>query len=238
LSAGSTSRRFQNFSFSFRPLTYLHLPAHLSIMSSSSPRGQGGPKKSASEVQIRILKKRPLRFLRIPCLCGGKHRTSICPTEQTTTTTTTTTNMVTPCGSTNFKIRKGKQQCRVPSTKRRWSEFRRQAQRRKISVDMTERHYMTLIKQPCGYCGKRQGRIGVDRVCNDQHYTTANTIACCAVCNFMKRDLGVRAFVHAARAVTTGPMASHFPSLDPVSCRSGSSFSDARTLTVNRPASR
>ena len=103
LESGSTSRRFQNFSFSFRPLTYLHLPAHLSIMSSSSPRGQGGPEKSASEVQIRILKKRPLRFLRIPCLCGGKHRTSICPTEQTTTTTTTT-NMVTPCGSTNFKI--------------------------------------------------------------------------------------------------------------------------------------
>jgi len=238
LSAGSTSRRFQNFSFSFRPLTYLHLPAHLSIMSSSSPRGQGGPKKSASEVQIRILKKRPLRFLRIPCLCGGKHRTSICPTEQTTTTTKTT-NMVTPCGSTNFKIRKGKQQGRVPSTKRRWSEFRRQAQRRKISVDMTERHYMTLIKQPCGYCGKRQGRIGVDRVCNDQHYTTANTIACCAVCNFMKRDLGVRAFVHAAQAITTGPMASHFPLLlGPVPCRSSFLFTTTKVPTCNRPASR
>ena len=135
LSAGSTSRRFQNFSFSFRPLNYLHLPALLSIMSSSSLRGQGGPKKSATEVRVYLLKKRPLRFLRIPCLCGGKHRTSICPTEQTTTTTTTTTNMVTPCGSTNFKIRKGKQQGRVPSTKRRWSEFRRQAQRRKISVE-------------------------------------------------------------------------------------------------------
>ena len=149
--------------------------------------------------------------------------------------------MVTSCGGTNFKPRKGKRQYRVPLTRPRWSEFRRQAQRRKISVGMTERHYMALIKQPCGYCGKRQGvgcRIGVDRVCNDQHYITANTIACCAVCNFMKRDLGVRAFVHAARAVTTGPMASHFPSLDPVSCRSGSSFSDARTLTVNRPASR
>ena len=158
--AGSTSRRFQNFSFFFRPLNYLHLPAHLSIMSSSSPRGQGGPKKSASEVQIQILKKRPLRFLRIPCLCGGKHTTSICPTEQTTRT-----NMVTSCGSTNFKIRIGKQQCRVPSTKRRSSEFRRQAQRRKISVDMTERHYMTLIKQPCGYCGKRQP---------DTKYTNSN----------------------------------------------------------------
>ena len=127
------AKNFQNFSFSTSH--YLHLPALLSIMPSSSPRGQGGPKKSASEVHIhiRILKKRPLRFLRIPCLCGGKHRTSICPTEQTTTTTTT--NMVNPCGSTNFKIRKGKQQCRVPSTKRRWSEFRRQAQRRKNSVE-------------------------------------------------------------------------------------------------------
>ena len=202
LSAGSTSRRFQNFPFSFRPLNYLHLAAHLSIVSSFSPRGQGGPKKSATEVRVYLLKKRPLRFLRIPCLCGGKHRASLCPTEQTTKT-----NMVTSCGGTNFKPRKGKRQYRVPSTSHRWSEFRRQAQRRKISVGMTERHYMTLIKQPCGYCGKRQGvgcRIGVDRVCNDQHYTTANTIACCAVYSFMKCDLGVRAFVHAARAVRDG----------------------------------
>ena len=160
LSAGSTSRRFQNFSFSFRPLNYLHLPAHLPIMSSSSPRGQGGPKKSSSEVQSRILKKRPLRFLRIPCLCGGKHRTSLCPTEQTTKT-----NMVTSCGGTNFKPRKGKRQYRVPSIGHRWTEFRWQAQRRKISVDMTERHYMTLIKQPCGYYGKRQP---------DTKYTNSN----------------------------------------------------------------
>ena len=126
-----------------------------------------------------------------------------------------------------------------PSTKRRWSEFRRQAQRRKISGDMTERHYMTLIKQPCGYCGKRQGRIGVDRVCNDQHYTTANTIACCAICNFMKRDLRVRAFVYAAQAVTTGPMASHFPSLlGPVPCRASFLFATTKAPTCNRPASR
>ena len=79
-------------------------------------------------------------------------------------------------------------------------------------VEVTERHYLTLIKQPCGYCGNRRGkgrRIGVDRVQNDQHNTTKNTIACCAVCNFMKRDLGVRAFVHAAHAVSRGPMASH-----------------------------
>ena len=107
---------------------------------------------------------------------------------------------------------KKSRQSTSPSAKRRWSEFRRPARRRKIMVEVTERHYMTLIKQPCGYCGNTRGkgrRIGVDRVQNDQHYTTENTIACCAVCNFMKRDLGVRAFVHAAHAVSRGPMASH-----------------------------
>ena len=160
--AGFQTRVCLIFLFSFRPLSYLHLPALLSIMPSSSPRGQGGPKKSATEVHVSLLKKRPLRFLRIPCLWGGKHRTSICPTEQTTTTTT---NMVTSCGGTNFKPRKGKRQYRVPSIGHRWTEFRWQAQRRKISVDMTERHYMTLIKQPCGYCGKRQP---------DTKYTNSN----------------------------------------------------------------
>ena len=73
--------------------------------------------------------------------------------------------MVTSCGGTNFKPRKGKRQYRVPSIGHRWTEFRWQAQRCKISVDMTEHHYMTLIKQPCGYCGKRQP---------DTKYTNSN----------------------------------------------------------------
>ena len=155
------AKKIQNFSFSFRPLSYLHLPALLSIMPSSSPRGQGGPTKSATELRFWTLKKRPLQFLWIPCLCGGKHTTSICPTEQTTTTTI----MVTSCGGTNFNPRKGKRQYRVPSIGHRWTEFRWQAQRRKISVDMTEHHCMTLIKQPCGYYGKRQP---------DTKYTNSN----------------------------------------------------------------
>ena len=47
------AKKIQNFSFSFRPLSYLHLPALLSIMPSSSPRGgHGGPTKSATELQF------------------------------------------------------------------------------------------------------------------------------------------------------------------------------------------
>ena len=75
---------------------------------------------------------------------------------------------------------------------------------------MEKRHYEALIKQPCVYCGHKTGHIGVDRVCNDQSYTTENTAACCTVCNFMKRDLGLRAFVRAARNISKGPMARNF----------------------------
>ena len=156
-----------------------------------------------------VIKKRPLQLLRIPCICGERHSTGVCPTTERATKRDAPT---TPITAYSRKRKKTPRQCTSPSQKRRWSEFRRQARRRKVMVEVTERHYLTLIKQPCGCCGNRRGkgrRIGVDRVQNDQHYTTENTIACCAVCNFMKRDLGVRAFVHAAHAVSRGPMASH-----------------------------
>ena len=152
--------------------------------------------------------KQPLQLFRIPCICGGLHSTGSCTTKTITKPTAPTTPTTT--SATKRKSR----QHGAASEKRRWSEFRRQARRRKFTVDITERHYLTLIKQPCGYCGSRQEggrRIGVDRVCNAEHYTTENTISCCAVCNFMKRDLGVRAFVCAARAVSRGPMASQLP---------------------------
>ena len=152
--------------------------------------------------------KQPLQLFRIPCICGGLHSTGSCTTKTITKPTAPTTPTTT--SATKRKSR----QHGAASEKRRWSEFRRQARRRKFTVDITERHYLTLIKQPCGYCGSRQEggrRIGVDRVCNAEHYTTENTISCCAVCNFMKRDMGLRAFVCAARAVSRGPMASQLP---------------------------
>ena len=96
----------------------------------------------------------------------------------------------------------------TPTPNRRWGEFQRQARRRNLSVNMKKRHYQTLIMQPCVYCGRKGVRVGVDRVDNHQHYTTENTLPCCAVCNFMKRDLGLRAFVGAAGAIAKGPMSS------------------------------
>jgi len=71
---------------------------------------------------------------------------------------------------------------------------------------MEKRHYHLLTKQPCAYCGRKTGKIGVDRVCNSEPYTAENTLPCCSVCNFMKRDLDLGAFVSAAKAVSNGPM--------------------------------
>ena len=118
--------------------------------------------------------KQPLQLFRIPCICGGLHSTGSCTTKTITKPTAPTTPTTT--SATKRKSR----QHGAASEKRRWSEFRRQARRRKFTVDITERHYLTLIKQPCGYCGSRQEggrRIGVDRVCNAEHYTTENTRA-------------------------------------------------------------
>ena len=178
--------------------------------------------------------KQPLQLFRIPCICGGLHSTGSCTTKTITKPTAPTTPTTT--SATKRKSR----QHGAASEKRRWREFRRQARRRKFTVDITERHYLTLIKQPCGYYGSRQEggrRIGVDRVCNAEHYTTENTISCCAVCNFMKRDLGVRAFVCAARAVhvSRGPMASQLPTKNWGTHRDTGESLEARWLCVLWP---
>merc|ERR1712188_115627 len=94
--------------------------------------------------------KQPLQLFRIPCICGGLHSIGSCTTKTITKPTAPTTPT-----TTSATIRKSRQHG-AASEKRRWSEFRRQARRRKFTVDITERHYLTLIKQPCGYCGSRQ----------------------------------------------------------------------------------
>ena len=128
-------------------------------------RRQGRPPESAARMpDFHVIKKRPLQLLRIPCICGERHSTGVCPTTERATKRDAPT---TPITAYSRKRKKTPRQCTSPSQKRRWSEFRRQARRRKIMVEVTERHYLTLIKQPCGYCGNRRGkgrRIGVDRV--------------------------------------------------------------------------
>ena len=166
----------------------------------------------------------PLRRLRIPCICGEAHASGTCPTagepvlaipkpstaKKAAATAAATVEVTTPPPqpTQGRQCRKRKKRTKSPTPSRRWKEFQRQARRRKLPVVMEMRHYHLLTKQPCAYCGRKVGSIGVDRVCNSEPYTAENTLPCCSVCNFMKRDLDLGAFVSAAKAISNGPMSS------------------------------
>ena len=65
---------------------------------------------------------------------------------------------------------------------------------------------INLIQSSCGYCGKQvkygdmdfriKGEYnGIDRIDNTKGYIEGNVIACCSMCNYMKKDADISSFI-------------------------------------------
>lgn len=80
--------------------------------------------------------------------------------------------------------------------------------------EITFEQFLNLTAQPCTYCGNQpetsawNGRAngsfvynGLDRVDNDRGYTIDNVVACCGLCNLMKRGLSVSDFIKQCRRI-------------------------------------
>lgn len=70
------------------------------------------------------------------------------------------------------------------------------AKSRNLEFLLTLDQYSFLVKQPCYYCQKPISPYGggLDRVDNNAGYTLINSVACCKLCNVMKRDLTQKDF--------------------------------------------
>ncbi len=88
---------------------------------------------------------------------------------------------------------------RGPSLTTKWKDFKRQAQRRGIDLDLRQHQFKRLLAQRCCmYCNAPSN--GIDRVENDLGYTVENCVPCCYMCNFMKGRLSLREFaLHAGK---------------------------------------
>ena len=78
--------------------------------------------------------------------------------------------------------------------------FKAQARRRNKRVELQRREYEDIVRRPCLYCGSTH-RIGIDRAQNHLHYTHANSVPCCASCNFMKGTMSIQDFAEHARGL-------------------------------------
>jgi 5-methylcytosine-specific restriction endonuclease McrA len=75
--------------------------------------------------------------------------------------------------------------------------YRRNAQTAGRKWDLSESDLLTIVSNPCTYCGDTGvvGRfIGVDRVDSSKGYTLTNVTPCCRICNQAKSSLSVDEF--------------------------------------------
>jgi len=77
--------------------------------------------------------------------------------------------------------------------------------------DLTISEFISIIKQPCKYCGdntdiKRSGKFGVrangvDRMDSALGYSFDNCVPCCEMCNYMKRIHTPNEFIRHAKRI-------------------------------------
>lgn len=52
-----------------------------------------------------------------------------------------------------------------------------------------------ITKSPCKYCDETEKRRGIDRLDNSKGYTEENSVPCCKICNYMKKNYSVEDFI-------------------------------------------
>ena len=89
----------------------------------------------------------------------------------------------------------------VRSPKGRYVKYKTDSKRRGLSFELTIEEFVKLISSPCVYCGESDKKIGIDRVDNTLPYTTNNSVPCCMVCNYMKKDMSKDMFLNHVRKI-------------------------------------
>lgn len=86
-----------------------------------------------------------------------------------------------------------------------YTTYKRSAQDKRLDFTIPEEDFMTMVKNPCYYCGilQEKGFNGIDRLDSTQYYTIENCVSCCEMCNMMKGSAGPNIFVHRVEHILT-----------------------------------
>jgi hypothetical protein len=88
----------------------------------------------------------------------------------------------------------------------RLSGIKRVAISKDIEWHLTDDEAEKMMTSPCVYCSHLDLGIrlnGIDRLNQQGHYTTENTVACCWTCNFMKGCFDPRTFIEQCKKIST-----------------------------------
>ena len=102
------------------------------------------------------------------------------------------------CGCARNKI-----SVKQRAERRAYTNYRKQAEIRKLSFNISLKEFSNLSQQPCVYCGDLRMNVakvkrvigsgsyeynGMDRIDNTKGYSMSNVVPCCKTCNFAKSD--------------------------------------------------
>lgn len=86
--------------------------------------------------------------------------------------------------------------------------YKTNAEKRNYKFELSEKEFRNLVNDSCFYCGIKPSQIvrrpqnngdfiynGIDRVDNNKGYITNNCVACCGICNNMKKVLTQKDFI-------------------------------------------
>ncbi len=93
-----------------------------------------------------------------------------------------------------------------------YDSYRRGAQKRQQSWELSPTEFDKLVQRSCFYCGigpSNRAQLttgefiysGIDRLDNSKGYLLENCVACCRVCNYMKRTKTVEEFLNHVRLI-------------------------------------
>jgi len=102
------------------------------------------------------------------------------------------------------------------------SQYRICAARRGLTWALSDDTVAELTKRNCNYCNGMPAQVrspkrtpwvynGIDRVDNSLGYIDGNVVTCCSTCNYMKRRMGVEAFIAHITAIYEYSVRAQYP---------------------------
>lgn len=83
----------------------------------------------------------------------------------------------------------------------RFNSYKNDAKHSRIEFVLSFEEFMTLWQKSCVYCGSEVKTIGVDRIDSNGKYEISNVVACCGICNFMKKAMTTVEFITQCRKI-------------------------------------
>lgn len=142
-------------------------------------------------------------YVKCLCDCGNYTFVDKCKISNGVTTS---------CGCKLEKVRKGfgsrlKLNYGESAFNETYGVYKKNAELRGYSFELTKEQFKEIITKPCIYCGENltQTKIkpkcfgnfkytGIDRYDNTKGYTLENAVPCCAKCNRIKTDMNIEEF--------------------------------------------